>query len=95
MTKTVFRTKEASNYLAERGLLRSPSLLEKFRTRKDGDGRDRGPDFYRENNKCLYPKIHLDSYLEQQLSAYTFRGTVVQPQNFRKNDLEVTPLCGG
>jgi hypothetical protein len=83
----VFQTKAASAFLATRprgALKRSPSLLEKFRTRGADDPRDKGPDYYRdERGICFYRRIDLERYAEERLARLQFRAPAKQPANFR------------
>jgi hypothetical protein len=79
-----FRTSPASRYLKSRGVPASKSYLEKVRTRGDDDPRDKGPDYWTdEQGFCWYPREALDRYAEQRLAARTLRGRNPQPENFR------------
>jgi hypothetical protein len=80
-----FRTSAASRYLATRGVVASPSFLEKARVRGPEDPRDRGPDFARDSTgTCWYAKADLDRYADQRLAARQFRGAAPQPANFKR-----------
>jgi hypothetical protein len=79
-----FRTRAASDYLKSRGVSASPSFLEKVRARGTDDGRDRGPDYWREGLICWYSKQALDDYVVRRLAARKFRESVPQPAHFRR-----------
>jgi hypothetical protein len=82
-----FRTGDASLLLTTLGVDRSKSFLEKARTRGADDGRDRGPDFYRdENGVCWYPRYALETYAARCLAARKFREPAPQPSRFRRGD---------
>ena len=77
------RTGAAAQYLTERGVQSSRSLLEKLRARGSQDPRGRGPDFWRdERGVCWYDILSLDRYIQARLSARRFRTTAPVPANF-------------
>jgi hypothetical protein len=89
-----FRTKDGSKYLAERGVSASPRYLEKCRSRGTEDGRDRGPDFYRdERGICWYSRSALDQYAAQRLAARQFRAPARQPENFLATRKKAEPAA--
>jgi len=80
-----FQTSAAAEYLKSVGIPASPRWLEKVRGRGADDGRDRGPDFFRDQRGfCWYPQSSLDRYAMQRLSARTFRAPASQPVQFRR-----------
>lgn len=82
----VVKTRDACRVLANLGMPRSPSYLQKARARGPDDPRDKGPDFYRDQHGvCWYELRALDRYAVAQFAARKFRATEPQPANFRAN----------
>jgi hypothetical protein len=80
----IFRTKAAAAYLSSNGVQMSLRTLEKLRARGEEDTRDRGPDFYRdEQSTCWYTREALEAYIDKRIAARQFRGRSRQPANFK------------
>jgi hypothetical protein len=79
------RTKQAAQYLRDRGLQISVSKLQKLRCRGSADHRDRGPDFRRDTvtGFCYYAAAALDAYVERRLGPEQFRAPAPQPEQFK------------
>jgi len=82
-----YSTAGAAQYLTERGVRISVSLLQKQRTRGADDTRDRGPCWSRDpEGRCWYDQEALDKYLIEKLSARRPLEPAPMPGNLRRRD---------